>query len=165
MQSYDARIMGDVSSPKPAACTASASQASVDHTVRMTRGVRSHARTEEPASKTHPGQTSTAAAVPCTSPDNTVRSNKEQAQKPRPAPICSASGIQGTECVMISVTTTNVSGTEETARSTGSSRGLTALPVFLAGICLRMESVIRSVTTQGASLTALSARRRRSARM
>lgn len=57
------------------------------------------------------------------------------------------------------VTTTNVSGIEETARSTGRSLGLTAPPVFPAGIALRMDAVIRSVTTLLASLTALNARK------
>lgn len=58
----------------------------------------------------------------------------------------------------LSVTTMNVSGMEETARSTGSSLGLTAPPAFPAGISLKMDVVIKSATTPVASLTALSAR-------
>lgn len=59
----------------------------------------------------------------------------------------------------ISVTTMNASGMEATAHLTGNSLGLTALPLFPAGISLKMDVVIRSVTTLGASSTALSARR------
>ena len=66
---------------------------------------------------------------------------------------------QGTQCAMISVTTTNASGTEGTARSTGNSLGGIALPVSPAGISSRMDVVIRSATTPHASLTALSAGR------
>lgn len=128
------------------------------HTVRMNRGVHGPAKMEEPASKTQPTHISTAAAVPCTSLDDTVRIIYSD-QAPQPAPICSVSGIQGIKCVTTSVTTMNVSGMEETARSTGSSHGLTVPPVFPAGISLRMDIVIRSVTTLDASLTALSARR------
>lgn len=60
---------------------------------------------------------------------------------------------------MISVTTTNANGTEETVRSTGINLGETALPKFPAGICLIMDVVIGSVTTLAASLTALNASR------
>lgn len=158
MQSYVARMVGAVWSPQLATCTAIASQASVVHTVRMNRGVHGPAKMEEPASKTQPIHTSTAAAVPRTSLDNTVRIICPN-QALQPAPICSVSGIQGIKCVMISVTTMNVSGTEGTARSTGSNRGLTAPLVFPAGISLKMDIVTRSVTTLGASLTALSAKR------
>lgn len=60
--------------------------------------------------------------------------------------------------MMISVTTMNVSGMEETVHLTGRSLGRTALPVLLAGIASKMENVTRSVTTPGAFLTALSVR-------
>lgn len=128
------------------------------HTVRTNRSVRGPAKMEEPASKTRPTHTSSAAGVPCTSPDDTVRKTYSY-NTLRPARICSVSGSQGIKCVTISATTMSVSGTEETARSTGSTRGLTAPPVFPAGISLKMDVVIRSVTTPVASLTALSARR------
>ncbi len=151
MRSYDVRTADTVWSPA-SAHIASACQASAGHTVRSNRDVHLPAKTEESASETHPTRTSTAAAVPCTSLDDTVRTNQA-------APIRSVSGTQGTKCVTTSATTMNVSGTEETAHSTGSSRGLTAPPVFPAGIALGMAVVIRSVTTPGASSTALSARR------
>lgn len=106
---------------------------------------------EEPA--THPS-TSSAAAVPHTSLDVSVRINYPH-QALQAARICSVSSIQGIECVTISVTTMNVSGMEETARSTGRSHGKTALPVSPAGIALRTDSVIRNATTLGASLMAL----------
>lgn len=154
MLSYDARTVDTVWSPQ-VACAASAKQDSAGHTVRMNRDVSCPAKMEEPVSETNPTHPITAAAVPCTSLDNTVRKNRTV----QPAPICSVSDIQGIKCVTISVTTMNVSGMEETALSTGSSHGLTAPPVFSAGIALRMDVVIRSVTTPGASLTALSARR------
>lgn len=158
MQSYVARTVGTVWSHQVAACTASASQVSADHTVRMNRGARGTAKMEEPASKTHPTHTSTAATVSCTSPGDTVRTSYPY-HALQPAPICSVSSTLAIRCVTISATTTTVSGTEATARSTGSSRGLTAAPVCPAGISLRMDAVIRSVTTLGASLTASSARR------
>lgn len=140
-------------------CPVGASQASVEHTVRMNRDVHGTAKMEEPASKTRQTHTCTAAAVPGTSPDYTVRTNWPQ--NALLAPICSVRSMRGIKCVTVSVTTTNVSGMEATARSTGSSLGLTAPPVFPAGTALRMDNVIRSVTTLGASLTALSARRPR----
>lgn len=157
MQSYVARMVGAVWSHQLATCTAGASEASMGHTVRMDRGAHGPAKMEEPASRTHPTHTSTAAAVPCTSPDDTVRTNTFQTL--HPAPIRSVRAIQGIKCVTISVTIMSVSGMEVTARSTGKILGLTAPPVFTVGISLRMDFVIRSVTTLGASLTALSARR------
>lgn len=157
MLSYAARTVGVVWSHQLASCTASASRASVGHTVRMSRGVSRPAKTEEPASKTHPTHSSTAATAPRTSLDDTVRT-KHLYYGPRPAPICSVSVNQGIKCVTISVTIMIVSGMEETARSTGSSLGLTAPPAFPAGISLKMDVVIKSVTTLVASLTALSAK-------
>lgn len=151
MLSYDARTVDTVWNPQ-AACTASANPASAGHTVRTSRGVRWPAKMEESASKTVPIHLITAATVPCTSLDDTVRTN-------RPALICSVSSIQGIKCVTISVTTTNASGMEGTALSTGSSRGSTAPPTSPAGIALRTDVVIKSATTPDASLTALSARK------
>lgn len=144
-----------VYSQQSASSAASAHQASVGHTVRIARGVHFPARMEEPVSKTLPTHSSTAATAPCTSLDAFVRITSSG----RAALMCSVSGTQGIRCVMTSVTTMNVSGMEEIARSIGSSHGSTVLLVSRAGISLRMDSVIRSVTTLGASLTALSARR------
>lgn len=158
VQSYDARMAGTVCSHQLVTCTASASQASVDHTVRMNRSVHGPAKMEEPVSKTQPTRTTTAAAVPCTSLDDTVRTDTSHVAV-QVALIRSVCSIQGIKCVTISVTTMNVSGMEATAHSTGSGLGITAPPVFPAGISLRMDVVIRSVTTLGASLIALSARR------
>jgi len=142
-------------SHQPATCTASAVQASVDNTVRTSRGVPCPAWMEESASKTHPTHSSTAAAAPLTSPDDSVRDRLYHA----PVPIGSVSSRQEIKCVMINAITTNASGMEETALSAGCSLGLTAPPVFPAGISLRMDDAIRSVTTPSASLTALNARR------
>lgn len=157
MQSLIASTVGAVWSHRPATRTAIASTDSLGNTVRMNRGVNGSAKMEEPASKTHPTQTSTAAVVPCNSLGDTVSTNYLN-HAPQPAPIRSVSCSQGTECVMKSVTTMNASGMEVTARSTGNSLGLTALPVSPAGISLRTDAVTRSATMLAASLTALSAR-------
>lgn len=60
--------------------------------------------------------------------------------------------------MMNDVTIMNAIGMEETAPSTGSSLGLTAPPLFLAGLSSRMGFVIRSAITPDASLMALNAR-------
>lgn len=140
-----------------ASSAASAHQASVGHTVRIARGVHFPAKMEEPVSKTLPTHSSTAATAPRTSPDAIARIISS-GRALHPALMCSVNSTHGTGCVMTSVTTMNVSGMEEIARSIGS-HGSTVLLVSRAGISLRMDSVIRSVTTPGASLTALSARR------
>lgn len=90
MLSYVARMVGAVWSHQLATCTASASQASVGHTARMSRGVHFSAKTEEPVSKTHPTHSSTPAAAPRTSLDDTVRRNHKS---PHPAPMSSVSLI------------------------------------------------------------------------
>lgn len=64
MQDSTARMVGAVWSHQPATFTASASQASLGYTARTNRGVCGTARMEEPASKTRPTRTSTAAVVP-----------------------------------------------------------------------------------------------------
>lgn len=107
-------------------------------------------------SKTHPIHTNTAATVLCTSPEDCVRI-KCSHHPLRPAPIHSVCCRPKIKCVTISVTTTNVSGMEETARSTGRILGLTAPPVCPVGISSGMENVIKSVTMPCASLTALNA--------
>lgn len=164
VQSYIARMEDAVWSLLSATFIASVSKASVVPTVRIVSGVLGPARMGEPAWKTRRTQSSTAATVPIISLDDTVRIMLSD-QDPAPAPTCSASSIQGIKCAMPSVTTTNVTGMEETVRWIGSSRGWTAQPVFPAGISLRTDVVIRSVTTQGASLMALSARNTKPASM
>lgn len=145
-----------VYSQQSASSAASAHQASAGHTVRIARGVHFPAKMEEPVSKTLPTHSSTAATAPCTSLDAIVRIISSSLHS---ALMRSVKGTHGIRCVMTSVTTMNVSGMEEIARSIGRSHGSTVLLVFRAGISLKMDSVIRSVTTLGASLTALSARR------
>lgn len=112
---------------------------------------------EEPASKTRPTLTSTAAAAPCISLVDTVRT--ASLEHALTAPTCSVSSSLGIKCVTTSVTTTSVSGMEETAPLTGGSHGPTAPPLFLAGITSKMDNVTRSVTTPDVCLTALSVRR------
>lgn len=107
---------------------------------------------EEPA--TNPSRTSSAATAPHTSLDVTVRTNYPHLAL-QAVRIFSVGSIRRIECVTISVTTMNVSGMEETARSTGRSHGKTAPPVSPAGIALRTDNVIRNATTLGASLMAL----------
>lgn len=151
-----ARTVAAVLSRPLASCPAVAHQAFSGHTV--SRGARCRARMEEPASKTHPVHSSTAAAAHRTSLDHTVRAGCPH-HAYLPAHTFSVSVSRGIKCAMNSVTTTNVSGMEETAHSTGNSLGVTAPPVSPAGICLKTEYVIRSVTTLGVYLTASSARR------
>lgn len=151
-------MVDGVYSQQSASSAASAHQASVGHTVRIARGVHFPAKMEEPVSKTLPTHSSTAAAAPCTSLDAFVRIISS-GRALHSALMCSVKGAHRIGCVMSNVTTMNVSGMEEIARSIGSSHGSTVLLVSRAGISLRMDSVIRSVTTPGASLTALSARR------
>lgn len=115
VQSYTARMVGAVWSPQSATCIASVCKASVVLTVRIISGVRGPARMEEPASKTLLTRACTAAAVPIISLDDTVRIMSSD-QGPAPVLTCSASRIQGIKCVMASVTTTNVTGMEETVR-------------------------------------------------
>lgn len=159
--SYAVRTVDVVWSLQLAISSASANQVSVDHTVRMCRDAStSLAKMVEPVSKTPPVHSSTAAAVPHTSPDDTVRSGAVVPYHPfQPVPTCSVKAIQGIKYVTISVTTMSASGMEETAHFTGHSLGLTALPVFRAGSSLRTGIVIRSVTTLDVSSTALSVRR------
>lgn len=147
-----------VYSQQSASSAASVHQASAGHTVRIARGVHFPAKMEEPVSKTLPTHSSTAATAPCTSLDAIVRIISSS-RALHSALMCSVNGTQGIRCVMTSVTTMNVSGTEAIAHSIGSSHGPTVLLISRAGISSRMDSVIRSVTTPGASSTALSARR------
>lgn len=115
MQSFIARMEGDVWSPRSAICIASASKASVDLTVRIVRGARCPARMEELASETKLTYSSTAATVPSISLDDTVRITYSS-QDPAPALTWSVRSTQGIKCVMPSVTTINATGMEGTAR-------------------------------------------------
>lgn len=144
-------------SQQSAICTACVSQASLDRTVRMNRGVPWVAKMEEPVSKTNPIHTTTAVTVLHTSPEDCVRM-KYAHHVYQPAHIHSVTSRPKIKCVMRSVTTMNAGGMEETAHSTGSILGSTARLVCPAGIASRMGNVIKSATMLGASLTALSAR-------
>lgn len=157
MRSFAASTVGAVWSQQLAICSVSASPASVGLTARTIRGVNGAAKMEGLASKTHPTLTCTAAAAPCISLEDTVRT--PSLDHTLPALTCSVSSSLGIKCVTISVTTTSVSGMGETALSTGGSRGPTAPQVFPAGIISKMDVVTRSVTTLDVYLTALSVRR------
>lgn len=109
--SYIARTEGAVWTQQSASRIASASKASVVLTVRAVRGAHCPARMEELASETRLTHSSTAAAAPLISLDDTVSN-----QDPARALTWTASGGWGITCVIKSVTTMNVSGTEETAR-------------------------------------------------
>lgn len=68
-------MVGAVLSPHPVTHTASVSPDPMGYAVKIYRRVQGHARMEVLASKTPQTQTSTAAVVPCSSLDDSVRTN------------------------------------------------------------------------------------------
>lgn len=155
--SYNARMAGAVLSSQLTTCTATANQASVGNAVNLLKLVNGPVKMEERASSTNSTHTNIAAIVPCISPDDSVRLKCPMHHIHPCVPIQSARRSWGIKFVTNSAITMNVSGMEEIAPSTGSVLGRTAPPVFPVGTSSRMESVIKSVTTLGVSLTALSA--------
>lgn len=108
-------------------------------------------------SKTHQTHFSTPAFVLCTSLDDSATTR--QLNHVVPCVLTpSVKNSRGIKFVISSATTMSVSGTAETALSTGNSPGLTVPLVFRAGTSSRMVTVTKTVTTLGVSLMALNAR-------
>lgn len=141
-----------------ATCTASASPASVDPTVKIcsTVGVTM----EEHALKTPQTHFSTSASVLCTSLDDTVRTKCRQTNHELLPSVLTPSvrNSRGIKFVMTSATIMSASGMVETALLTGNSPGLTVRLLFPVGTSLKMVTATKSVTILGVSLTALNAR-------
>lgn len=122
---------------------------------------RVDAATEEHAPKTRQTHFSTSASVLHISLDGPVKSVGHANPGTISVLTPSVRNRQGIKFVMISATTMSASGTVGTAPSTGSSPGLTAPRLFLAGTSSRTGTARKSATILGVSLTASNARKQK----